>query len=222
MLRDWLQHHVPRDWQAAPATRLLGIFAQHVRVLRRVVLLIGLGMLMVGCGGLSGVFVNPSPEITVPPSSAVMNIESPAFQANHTIPTEYTCDGVDQSPPLQWSEVPPEAQSLTLIMDDPDAPRGTFVHWVVYDLPADGDGLAEAIPAGESIPGGGVQGINDFRAIAYGGPCPPRGTHRYLFKLYALDTQLNLPPGVSKADVIAAMDGHILGFAELIGLYSRS
>lgn len=193
----------------------------NLDLLRRILLLIGVGMLLLGCEILPGLFSRKVPDVIVPPSSVTMNIESPVFESNGMIPPRYTCDGADQSPPLHWTDVPPEAQSLTLIVDDPDAPGGTFVHWVVYDLPPDGDGLAEALPAGEAIPGGGVQGINDFRAIAYGGPCPPSGTHRYMFKLYALDTRLPLPPGASKAEIVTAMDGHVLGFGELIGLYSR-
>jgi len=190
-------------------------------VLQRVVLLFWVGGLIMGCASLQSMFSGDTPEIAVPTNSQPINIESSAFEANEMIPTKFTCDGADQSPPLRWNGVPSEAQSLTLIVDDPDAPGRTFVHWIVYDLSPDVKELAAAIPADESLSDGGTQGKNDFRAIAYGGPCPPSGTHRYRFQLYALDTRLNLSSGKTKADLVAAMDGHILGFGELIGLYTR-
>ena len=186
-------------------------------VLRKVLLVCWASVLLVSCGLVSG----ESPEIVVPPSAASLTIESTAFDANGMIPAQYTCDGTDVSPSLRWNAVPAEAQSLALIMDDPDAPRGTFVHWVVYDMPPDVDGLAEEVPDDESLSVGGLQGRNGFRAIGYGGPCPPSGTHRYFFKLYALDTLLELPSGASKADVIKAMDGHVLAFGEVMGQYAR-
>lgn len=150
-----------------------------------------------------------------------MKLESQAFQAESLIPKKYTCDGDDLSPPLNWGTPPDGTQSLALIADDPDAPGKTFVHWVAYNLPSDRRELPEGVLNGESIPNGGTQGKSDFGKLGYGGPCPPGGTHRYFFKLYALDTSLDLQPGASKADVERAMDGHVLTLAELMGRYSR-
>ncbi|MCX7722324.1 MAG: YbhB/YbcL family Raf kinase inhibitor-like protein, partial [Verrucomicrobiae bacterium] len=122
-----------------------------------------------------------------------IQVTSPAFQDGKPIPSKYTCDGEDVSPPLNWTNVPPEAKSLVLISDDPDAPVGTWVHWVLYDLPPTTAGLSEGVPKSSELPNGAKQGINDFRRIGYGGPCPPPGKpHRYYFKLYALDTVLGL------------------------------
>ncbi|UIE37144.1 YbhB/YbcL family Raf kinase inhibitor-like protein [Leptodesmis sichuanensis] len=149
-----------------------------------------------------------------------MKLESSAFSANGLIPSEYTCDGKNISPPLTWTEVPTGTQSLALIVDDPDAPRGTFVHWVVYNLPATLTELPAHVTT-ETDLSGGLQGKNDFRSLGYGGPCPPSGTHRYFFKLYALDQPLRLPAGASKAQVLATAEGHILASTELIGRYHR-
>jgi Raf kinase inhibitor-like YbhB/YbcL family protein len=151
-----------------------------------------------------------------------MEIKSSVFKAQEKIPSKYTCDGADVSPPLSWADVPEKTQSLALISDDPDAPVGTWVHWVIYDLPADTRELPEGVAKKETLENGAKQGTNDFRRIGYGGPCPPHGpAHRYFFKLYALDTKLGLPPRATKKDVEKAMKGHILGQAELIGLYKR-
>lgn len=139
-----------------------------------------------------------------------------AFKEGETIPARYTCDAENVSPPLAWSGAPTGTQSLALIVDDPDAPAKTWVHWVAYNIPAGQTSLAE----GDSITG--VQGVNDFRKTGYGGPCPPKGKpHRYFFKLYALDGILNLKPGASKADLETAMSGHILAQGQLIGKYGR-
>ncbi|MFM7450613.1 MAG: YbhB/YbcL family Raf kinase inhibitor-like protein [Leptolyngbyaceae cyanobacterium] len=152
-----------------------------------------------------------------------MKLESRAFTANATIPQQYTCDGQDLSPPLQWDTPPPGTQSLVLITDDPDAPRGTFVHWVLYNLSPDQRGLTEgASSAQPTLANGAFQGRSDFGKLGYGGPCPPSGSHRYFFKLYALDTRLTLQPGDTKAQVERAMQGHILDQAELMGYYTRS
>jgi len=150
-----------------------------------------------------------------------MQLESLAFSQHEFIPARYTCDGSDISPPLNWNGVPEGTQSLVLICDDPDAPGGTWVHWVLYDLPAHLEDLPESIPPMEKLPTGGVHGINDFRKLGYGGPCPPGGTHRYFFKLYALDTLLNLSAGATQAQVETAMQGHILAEAGLMGRYAR-
>jgi Raf kinase inhibitor-like YbhB/YbcL family protein len=150
-----------------------------------------------------------------------MKLQSSAFSAGGSIPVKYTCDGEDISPPLNWDEPPAPTKSLALICDDPDAPMKTWVHWVIYNLPPEIRSLPENLPAGNSLPKGGLQGITDFRQVAYGGPCPPSGTHRYLFKLYALDSVLDLKPKATKAQVEAAMKGHILAQAELVGRYRR-
>ncbi len=143
-------------------------------------------------------------------------LSSPAFRQNEQIPPEYTCDGKDVNPPLRIEQVPQGARSLALIVDDPDAPRGTWVHWVVWGIAPDTTEIKE-----HTVPPGASQGMTDFRQKVYGGPCPPSGTHRYFFKLYALDTVLSLDPGTNKAGLEKAMKGHILGHVELIGLYSR-
>jgi Raf kinase inhibitor-like YbhB/YbcL family protein len=151
-----------------------------------------------------------------------MKLESTAFTANGMIPSQYTCDGQDISPPLSWDAPPSETQSLALIVDDPDAPGQIFVHWVLYDLPPEIHQLPKAAADQETLPGGGKQGKNDFGKLGYGGPCPPTGIHRYFFRLYALDRELGLKPGATKAQLEAAMSGHILAAAELIGRYARS
>ena len=149
-------------------------------------------------------------------------VQSSAFKAGSEIPQKFTCQGSDISPALSWSGAPAGTKSFALIADDPDAPAGTWVHWVLYDLPASTTQLAENVPKTEKGPGGGTQGMNDFKKSGYGGPCPPPGNaHRYFFKLYALDTSLNLKPGASKADLEKAMKGHILAQAELMGTYKR-
>lgn len=148
-------------------------------------------------------------------------LTSTAFRAGEMIPPKYTCDGPDVSPPLAWTGVPQGAQSFALIVDDPDAPRGIWVHWVLYDIPAQESSLPEAMPSDPQLKNGARNGRNDFQRLGYGGPCPPSGTHRYFFKLYALDKKLGLPSGATKAEVLKAMEGHILGQAELMGTYKR-
>ena len=144
-------------------------------------------------------------------------ITSPAFSAGQMIPAKYTCDGQDISPPLRWGDAPQGTQSFALIADDPDAPRGTWVHWVLFNLPAETHELPEkAVP-----PAGSQQGKNSWGRVGYGGPCPPSGTHRYFFKLYALDTTLNLAAGAGKEQLLRAMTGHILAETEIIGAYRR-
>lgn len=150
-----------------------------------------------------------------------MKITSTAFEEGDLIPRQYTCDGEDISPPLEWADLPEGTQSLALICDDPDAPSGTWVHWVVFNLPADAAGLPERVPMEPEIGNGGRQGRNDFRRIGYGGPCPPGGTHRYYFKLYALDAFLDEDPGITRDELLEAMEGHILVKSELMGRYRR-
>jgi len=150
-----------------------------------------------------------------------LKLTSTAFEEGGMIPAKYTCDGENVSPPLAWSGVPETARTLALVADDPDAPRGTWVHWVVYRIPAAEKGLPENVPARETLDGGARQGTNDFKKTAYGGPCPPSGTHRYFFKLYALDAELNLPPGVSKEELLKAAEGHVVAEGQLMGRYQR-
>jgi Raf kinase inhibitor-like YbhB/YbcL family protein len=152
----------------------------------------------------------------------MLRISSPAFEANREIPSKFTCEGQDVSPPLAWDGVPDETQSFALIMDDPDAPdpaapRRTWVHWVLVDLPANARSLPEAVRA---LPAGTLEGINDWQRTGYGGPCPPVGRHRYFFKLYALDTKLKLVKP-SKAQLESALEDHVLARAELIGTYEK-
>ncbi|MFQ5794883.1 MAG: YbhB/YbcL family Raf kinase inhibitor-like protein [Candidatus Bipolaricaulia bacterium] len=150
-------------------------------------------------------------------------LTSTAFAPGEPIPRKYTCDGEDISPPLQWSDPPQDTQSFALIADDPDAPRGTWVHWVLYNLPAEARGLPEAVPSDADLPDGSRHGQNSWRRLSYGGPCPPGGTHRYFFKLYALDTalDLDLATGASKKQLLQAIEGHILAETEVMGVYSR-
>jgi Raf kinase inhibitor-like YbhB/YbcL family protein len=149
-------------------------------------------------------------------------ISANAFSPGESIPQKFTCDGTNVSPQLNWTDPPTTAQSFALIMDDPDAPVGTWVHWVLYNLPPDTRELTENTANREQLPDGAHQGRNDFNKTGYGGPCPPAGKpHRYFFKLYALDTRLNLRLGATKADVERAMKDHIVAQSELMGRYSR-
>jgi Raf kinase inhibitor-like YbhB/YbcL family protein len=149
------------------------------------------------------------------------SLESPSFSNGAAIPKKFACDS-DVSPALRWSDPQAGTQSLALIADDPDAPAGTWVHWVVYDLPPTLRQLPEDMPKQATIPGGGTQGTNDFGRIGYGGPCPPPGKpHRYFFKLSALDKKLDLKSGATKQQVESAMRAHILAQAELMGTYQR-
>ena len=150
-----------------------------------------------------------------------LTIRSPVFHEGGSIPARYTCDGEDVSPPLEWSGVPKGTNTSALTCDDPDAPSGLWVHWVVFDLPPSVTGLPEGVPPTPEISGGGRQGKNDFRKIGYGGPCPPSGTHRYVFTLYALDSPSGLPAGATRQDLLAAAKNHVLGQATLTGTYSR-
>ena len=150
-----------------------------------------------------------------------LEISSTAFSEGEMIPTRYTCDGPDVSPDLSWSGVPDTAKSLALICDDPDAPMGTWVHWVLFNIPSSASGLPAEISSDAALESGARHGSNDFGRLGYGGPCPPGGTHRYYFKLYALDTELNLDSGVTKDQLLEAMEGHILAEAQLMGTYKR-
>jgi Raf kinase inhibitor-like YbhB/YbcL family protein len=150
-----------------------------------------------------------------------LTLTSTGFDAGGVIPPKYSCDGEDLSPPLAWSDPPPGTQSFALILDDPDAPGGTWVHWVLFNFPAAARSLSEGISPDPTLADGTVHGTSSFNSLGYGGPCPPGGTHRYFFKLYALDAVLDLEGGATKADLEAAMETHVLAQAELMGTYSR-
>ena len=163
------------------------------------------------------------------PSRLTIQLRSSAFADGGVIPKTFTCDGAERSPPLEWSGVPASARSLALLCDDPDAPMGTWSHWIAFDLPPDVKALREGIPAEEtfSVVEGGEpartarQGRNDFDKTGYGGPCPPSGTHRYFFRLYALDARLELRSTATRADLLKAIKGRILAEGRLIGKYQR-
>lgn len=149
-------------------------------------------------------------------------LRSPDFANGANIPRAFTCDGEDRSPALEWNDAPPGTKTFALIADDPDAPAGTWVHWVIYNIPGSARSLTGGVEKKEQLADGSRQGRNDFRKAGYNGPCPPPGkAHRYFFKLYALRTELTLAPGASKTDVERAMGGHMLGHAEWMGRYQR-
>lgn len=151
-----------------------------------------------------------------------MTVTSTAFREGEVIPKQYTADGKDLSPPLAWTGVPEGTKSLALICDDPDAPRGTWVHWVLWDLPPEAHKLPEGLPAQDTLPRGAKQGKNDFGKVGYNGPAPPRGSpHRYYFKLYALDVMLDLAPGATKKQLLEGMGSHLLAQGQLMGKYQR-
>jgi len=150
-----------------------------------------------------------------------IKLTSSAFKDGDMIPSRYTCDGEEVSPALAWSGAPEGTKSIALISDDPDAPMGTWVHWVIFNIPPDSRGLPEDVSRDKTLRDGSIQGINDSREIGYGGPCPPSGTHRYYFKIYALDTRLKLSPGITKNQLLEAMKGHVLGEGQLMGKYKR-
>jgi Raf kinase inhibitor-like YbhB/YbcL family protein len=149
-------------------------------------------------------------------------LTSSAFVREQAIPQKYSCDGEDVSPPLAWSEPPAGTQSFALICDDLDAPAGIWVHWILYNIPGEARALPEAVPAEIKLADGSMHGKNSWQRMSYGGPCPPSGTHRYVFRLYALDMLLDLPAGASKEQLTQAMKGHILGQAETMGTYAKA
>jgi len=153
--------------------------------------------------------------VSVASGEAKMKITSSAFQEGGNIPSKFTCDGGDSSPPLQIAEIPSGAKSLALVVDDPDAPSGLFTHWIVWNISPQTNAIAE----GSALKG--VQGTNDFGKSDYGGPCPPSGTHRYYFKIFALDRELDLPTGTKRSQLDAAIKGHVVAQGELMGRYSK-
>ena len=156
-----------------------------------------------------------------PTTTSTIDISSVAFAQGQPIPAEYTCDGKNVSPPLRWANVPAAAKALALICDDPDAPRGTYVHWVLFDLQPAVRELPAGVPTTERLQNGARQGKHSGGRVGYTGPCPPSGTHRYFFKLYALDRALELKGTPTKDELLAAMEGHVIGRGELMGTYSR-
>ena len=209
------------------------------------VLLISLSLAISACGGEPAAEVAPTeppppepveaeateaPMEEVEPTAAEMDEEveavafelsSPHFTEGEPIPSAFSCDGQDVSPELAWTGVPPDTVSLVLILDDPDAPVGTWDHWVLFNMPADRVGLSDGIEPLEQLEDGSIHGANSWGQLGYGGPCPPDGTHRYFFQLFALDTMLDLPVGTSKTDLLQAVEGHVLGEASLMGTYTR-
>jgi hypothetical protein len=166
-----------------------------------------------------------SPRDSLVPGIPMFTLASSAFQNGDTIPRPYTCDGADESPPLEWRSVPARTAAYALLVEDPDAPHGTFIHWVLYDLPGGTTSLPAGVPKEGTLPqlGGARQGRTSFGTVGYGGPCPPPGpAHHYHFRLYALDATLGLATGATRDQVVAAMRGHELGQAELVGLYARA
>lgn len=170
--------------------------------------------------------VSTSSDSTVPETigeevAMSLDLTSSAFTQGQPIPEKYSCRGDDVSPALTWNDPPEGTQAFALIVDDPDAPAGTWVHWVIFNIPASARGLSEGIPSGESLPDGSLQGRNSSGTTGYNGPCPPSGTHRYFFKLYALDEMLGISAGANKGELEKAMVGHILARGELMGTFSK-
>jgi Raf kinase inhibitor-like YbhB/YbcL family protein len=174
---------------------------------------------LLGCVAAAGGADKPQPPKVM---NLPITITSTAFSEGQPIPAKYSCEGSDISPPLKWTNAPANTKSFALIADDPDAPMGTWVHWVLYDLPPNTTELPEDVAKTQFIAGNAKQGLNSWPRLGYGGPCPPPGKpHRYFFKLYALETMLDVKPGATKKDVEAAMKGHVLAEGQLMGSYER-
>lgn len=182
--------------------------------MRRILFLSIIAGLLLMCAAGSRVFAAPK-------GGKPMEIKSSAFEQGGMIPPKFTCEGNNISPSITWEGAPEGTRSIALIADDPDAPMGTWVHWVYYDIPMKISHLSEGIPQENKPASGGTQGVNDFQNVGYDGPCPPSGTHRYFFKIYALDTMLNLKPGAGKKELLKAMEGHILGEGALMGRFTK-
>jgi Raf kinase inhibitor-like YbhB/YbcL family protein len=193
-------------------------------IMKRILFLLVVALaapVVAGCGG--GDETPPLPAIaTAAARQETISFTSTAFGDGESIPVKYTCDGENVSPPLEWGQPPAGTQSLALVVDDPDAPSGRFVHWVIYDLPPTLRGLPEGVSTDEKPSQGGTNGNNGVGRSGYRGPCPPSGTHRYFFRLYALDTKLDAAAGLTKEKLPQAMEGHVLAQAELMGVYSRT
>lgn len=181
---------------------------------------------MSGCGSESSPTSTPQPSEPAAPAQEEegafsIALTSAAFEPGASIPTKYTCDGDDISPPLGWTDPPQDTRSFALIVDDPDAPGGTWVHWLLYNLPPEARALPEDVPPDAELSDGSRHGQNSWKRLGYGGPCPPSGTHRYFFKLYALDTLLDPDTVKDKEQLLQAIEGHILAQTELMGTFSR-
>lgn len=186
---------------------------------RRAITLVGLGI-----GGIVSCSRSASERADTIKLSATISLTSSAFRNEDSIPAAFTCDGANRSPALSWTGAPSRTAALTLIVDDPDAPSGTFVHWILFDIPSTVTAIPEGVAQSPTVAGlgGARQGQNDFHHTGYDGPCPPRGpAHRYRVWLFALDTALAVQPGASRKDVESAMRGHELAYAEMIGKYAR-
>ena len=198
----------------------------EMRGLRTLPLILALSTLIFACGGDDGAPPEPTTRAPTPgEDSTPFSLASNSFNADGSIPTRFTCDGDDLSPALTWDGVPDNAQSFVLIMDDPDAPGGTFTHWVIYNMDGGARGLPEGVEKTERPDNGarGFQGRNGFGDVGYGGPCPPAGNaHSYDFKLYAVGGLLDLDAGASKEELLAAIEGRVLAEATLIGIYKRA
>lgn len=155
-------------------------------------------------------------------AEGTIEVRSTAFAEGDRIPSDFTCDGADMSPPVEWANIPSGTKSIAILVEDPDAPSGNWSHWLAYDLPPSLRQLPPGIPASKGLPAGGTQGRTDFGKMGYSGPCPPQGNHRYFFRVYALDAILGLKPGVTKQELLRAMQGHILAQGQLMGTYDRS
>lgn len=173
-----------------------------------------------GCSKSAPPAIRPIDNVSLPEKAGI-RLTSGAFKDGEAIPRAYTCDGVNISPPLEWAGVPRTARTIAIVVDDPDAPGGDWVHWVLYNLPADNIGLIENMPLTETLKAGGFQGKNDFGKIGFGGPCPPTGTHRYFFRIYAVDSELSLKAGATRAELVKAMESHIVVQGQLMGTYRR-
>ncbi|HMG35573.1 MAG TPA: YbhB/YbcL family Raf kinase inhibitor-like protein [Blastocatellia bacterium] len=174
----------------------------------------------VGCGDQQNAANKQPGQLT---AVGKLELSSSAFESGQPIPAKYTCDGQDVSPPLKWTGAPQSTKSFALICQDPDAPGGTWTHWVVYNLPSDVTEISEGMPTIEKAAGGPVQAKNDFARVGYGGPCPPPGpVHHYQFRLFALDSRLDTPAGSTRKQVEDAMKGHVVGQGELVGTYVRN
>jgi len=176
---------------------------------------------LMGCANRTQPITQPLVTSTPTEAKTEIKLTSTAFKEGEPIPRQYTCDGVNISPPLEWGKVPKTVKTIAIVDDDPDAPARTWVHWVVYNLPAEHIGLVESLPATEKLVAGGFHGKNDFGNVGYGGPCPTSGTHRYFFKIYALDSELPLEARATKAEVEKAMEGHVVAQAQLMGTYRK-
>lgn len=151
----------------------------------------------------------------------VIKITSTVFNEGEDIPDMYSCNGVNISPPLNWDVIPEDTESIAIICEDPDASGDPWTHWIIFNLPADTRNLPEHVMGREELENGAMQGLNDFGSVGYGGPCPPSGTHRYLFKIYALDRKLDLPPLIGRGEFLKAIEGHVIDQGELMGVFTR-